>query len=150
MNVNKVVVMGRLTHDPEVRQSGNGKAYSRVSVAVNRPRAKDAAESVADFIDCVAFGERAEFLGKHFRKGAAIIIFGTLRTATRAIGDKRSKRQMSLSRKYSSENQRGTSPKRQRLRKRAERRQRRRKTETNILPTLRRLMIPIFRFRRHI
>lgn len=36
MNVNKVVVMGRLTYDPEVRQSGNGKAYSRVSVAVNR------------------------------------------------------------------------------------------------------------------
>lgn len=91
MNVNKVVVMGRLTYDPEVRQSGNGKAYSRVSVAVNRPRAKDAAESAADFIDCVAFGERAEFLGKHFRKGSAIIIFGTLRTATRTIGDKKVK-----------------------------------------------------------
>ena len=81
MNVNKVVVMGRLTYDPEVRQSGNGKAYSRVSVAVNRPKAKDATESAADFIDCVAFGERAEFLGKHFRKGAAIIIFGTLRSS---------------------------------------------------------------------
>ena len=47
MNVNKVVVMGRLTYDPEVRQSGNGKSYSRVSVAVNRPRAKDATESAA-------------------------------------------------------------------------------------------------------
>ncbi len=91
MNVNKVVVMGRLTYDPEVRQRGNGKAYSRVSVAVNRPRAKDATESVADFIDCVAFGKRAEFLGKHFRKGSAIIIFGTLRTATRTIGDKKVK-----------------------------------------------------------
>lgn len=48
MNVNKVVVMGRLTYDPEVRQSGNGKAYSRVSVAVNRPRAKDAAADDED------------------------------------------------------------------------------------------------------
>ena len=91
MNINKVILMGRLAYDPEVRQSGNGKAYSRVSVAVNRPRAKDATESAADFIDCVAFGDRAEFLGKHFRKGAAIIIFGTLRTATRTIGDKKVK-----------------------------------------------------------
>lgn len=92
MNVNKVCLMGRLTQDPEVRQStAGGKSYSRVSVAVNRPKAKDAAESVCDFVDCVAFGQTAEFLGKYFRKGNAIIIFGTLRTATRQIGDKKVK-----------------------------------------------------------
>lgn len=92
MNVNKVCLMGRLTQDPEVRQStAGGKTYSRISVAVNRPKAKDATESVCDFVDCVAFGQTAEFLGKYFRKGNAIIIFGTLRTATRQIGDKKVK-----------------------------------------------------------
>ena len=54
MNVNKVVIMGRLTYDPEVRQSGNGKAYSRVSVAVNRPRAKDATESARNFSESIS------------------------------------------------------------------------------------------------
>lgn len=90
MNINKVILMGRLTADTELKKTGDGVSVIRFTVAINRPKQKDK-ERAADFIDCVAFGDRAEFLGKHFRKGAAIIIFGTLRTATRTIGDKKVK-----------------------------------------------------------
>ena len=79
MNINKVILMGRLTTDPELKKTGDGFSVIRFTVAVNRPKQKDK-EQAADFISCVAFRQTAEFISKYFRKGSAIIVFGTIRT----------------------------------------------------------------------
>ena len=79
--MNKVIISGRLTRDPETRysQSAEPIAVTRFSVAVNR-RFKKEGEADADFINCVAFGKTAEFIGKYFGKGRMIGIVGSLRT----------------------------------------------------------------------
>ncbi len=79
--MNKVIISGRLTRDPETRysQSAEPIAVTRFSVAVNR-RFKKEGEADADFINCVAFGKTAEFIGKYFNKGKMIGIVGSLRT----------------------------------------------------------------------
>ena len=79
MNINKVILMGRFTADPELKKTGDGVSVIRFTVAVNRPKQKDK-ERAADFISCVAFRQTAEFISKYFRKGSAIIVFGTIRT----------------------------------------------------------------------
>ncbi len=76
MNINKVILMGRLTADPELKTSANNIPVVQFTVAVNR-NSKNS-ERKADFIRCVAFNQRAEFLSKYFRKGSAIIVFGNL------------------------------------------------------------------------
>jgi single-strand DNA-binding protein len=73
MNINKVVIMGRLTHDPELRKTEAGKSIVHFSVAVNRDYRKDG-DKKTDFIDCVAFAGTADFVAKYFRKGSSIII----------------------------------------------------------------------------
>lgn len=80
--MNKVILMGRLTRDPEVRysQGENATATARFSVAVNR-RFKNAEGNYdADFINCVAFGKSAEFVEKYFKKGMAIGLTGRIQT----------------------------------------------------------------------
>lgn len=74
--MNKVILMGRLTRDPELSYSSNGEqtAYARFSLAVNR-RAKD---EQADFINITAFGKTAEFVSKYFTKGQMMAITGRL------------------------------------------------------------------------
>jgi single-strand DNA-binding protein len=72
--MNVVILIGRLTRDPELKFGQSGKAYSRFSIAVNRQFAKDE----ADFINCVAFGKTAEFVGEYLRKGAKVAINGRL------------------------------------------------------------------------
>lgn len=79
MNINKVILMGRLTADTELKKTRDGVCVLRFTVAVNRPKQKDK-EQAADFISCVAFRQTAEFISKYFRKGSAIIVFGTIRT----------------------------------------------------------------------
>ena len=81
MNINKVVLMGRLTADPELKKTGEGISVVRFTLAVNRPKQKDK-DSVADFISCAAFRQTAEFLCKYFRKGSALIAFGSIRTGS--------------------------------------------------------------------
>lgn len=78
--MNKVLIAGRLTRDPEIRysQSANPVAVVRFGVAVNR-RFKREGEPDADFINCVAFGKSGEFISKYFKKGMMIGITGTLR-----------------------------------------------------------------------
>ena len=68
--MNKVILMGRLTRDPEVRYSAgdNSMAIARYTLAVDR-RFKRDGEATADFIGCVAFGRSAEFAEKYFRQG---------------------------------------------------------------------------------
>ena len=79
--MNKVIISGRLTRDPEISysQSAEPIAVTRIGVAVNR-RFKRDGEPDADFINCVAFGKTAEFISKYFTKGRMIGIVGTLRT----------------------------------------------------------------------
>ena len=78
--MNKVILMGRLTRDPEVRYSQGERqtAVARYSLAVNRTFKRDG-EPDADFINCVAFGRQAEFAEKYFRKGIRIVISGRIR-----------------------------------------------------------------------
>ena len=81
--MNKVILMGRLTRDPEVRYSSgkNAMAVARYSLAVNR-RFKREGEPQADFINCVAFGKNAEFAEKYLRKGIKIALTGRIQTGS--------------------------------------------------------------------
>ena len=74
--MNKVILMGRLTRDPEVRYSSgdNQMAIARYSLAVDRRGRRDGDGQTADFINCVAFGKAAEFAEKYFHKGIKIAI----------------------------------------------------------------------------
>ena len=83
--MNKVILMGRLTRDPEVRysQGENSTAIARYTLAVDRRfrRIKDG-EQTADFIGCVAFGRSAEFAEKYFRQGLKVVVTGRIQTGS--------------------------------------------------------------------
>lgn len=81
--MNKVILMGRLTRDPEVRYSAgdNSTAVARYTLAVNR-RFKRDNEPTADFVPCVAFGKAAEFAEKWFRQGMQVAISGRIQTGS--------------------------------------------------------------------
>ena len=82
--MNKVILMGRLTRDPEVRYAqGNGTAVARYSIAVNRVFKRDG-EPDADFLNCVAFGKLAEFAEKYLKKGTKILVSGRIQTGSYA------------------------------------------------------------------
>lgn len=80
--LNKAILVGRLTADPELRQTPNGVSVVSFTVAANRPYASKGGERQADFIDVVAWRQTAEFIAKYFRKGNAIAIDGTIQTRT--------------------------------------------------------------------
>ena len=79
--MNKVVLMGRLTRDPEVRYGAgeNSTAVARYTIAVDRRFKRDGEQS-ADFIGCVAFGRNAEFAEKYLRQGTKIVLTGRIQT----------------------------------------------------------------------
>ena len=81
--MNKAVLVGRLTRDPEVRysQGENATAVARYTVAVER-RFKREGEPTADFIPCVVFGRSAEFAEKYFRQGMRISVSGRIQTGS--------------------------------------------------------------------
>lgn len=81
--MNRAILMGRLTRDPEVRysQAAEPMAIVRFSVAVNR-RFRREGQPEADFINCTAFGKTGEFIDKYFKKGAMIAIEGTIQTGS--------------------------------------------------------------------
>ena len=81
--MNKVIIMGRLTSDPELRQSQSGVASCRFTVACDRKFAdKNTGKREADFISCLAFKNTAEFISRYFNKGKMIALEGTLRTGS--------------------------------------------------------------------
>lgn len=83
--MNKVILMGRLTRDPEVRysQGENAMAIARYTLAVDRRfNRNNGSEQTADFINCVAFGRAGEFAEKYFRKGTKIAITGRIQTGS--------------------------------------------------------------------
>lgn len=81
--MNKVILMGRLTRDPEVRYSSGEKALAvaRYTLAVGRRYLKGG-EPAADFISCVSFGKTAEFAEKYFRQGIRITVCGRIQTGS--------------------------------------------------------------------
>ena len=81
--MNKVILMGRLTRDPEGRYSAgeNSLAIARYTLAVDR-RFKRDGEATADFISCVVFGKQAEFAEKYFRQGIRIVVSGRIQTGS--------------------------------------------------------------------
>ncbi|MBO5327001.1 MAG: single-stranded DNA-binding protein [Clostridia bacterium] len=84
LNLNKVVLCGRLTADPELKQTQNGVAVVTFTLAVNRrfqSRTADAAGGQqADFISLVAWRQTAEFISKYFKKGSALCVTGSIQT----------------------------------------------------------------------
>lgn len=84
--MNKVILMGRLTRDPEVRytQGENATAVARYTLAVDRrmSRNNQNGDQTADFIQCVAFGRSGEFAEKYFHKGTKIVVTGRIQTGS--------------------------------------------------------------------
>lgn len=79
--MNKVILMGRLTKDPELRYSSNSNvAVCRFTIAVDRRFQKQGEEKQADFIPTVAFGKTGEFISKYFQKGSRIAVVGSIQT----------------------------------------------------------------------
>ena len=90
--LNHIVIMGRLTRDPELRRTGSGIAVASFSLAVDRDYSpKDGGERETDFIDCVAWRQTGEFVSKYFTKGSMIVVSGRLqiRNWTDKEGNKR-------------------------------------------------------------
>lgn len=82
--MNKVILMGRLTRDPEVRysQGESAMAIARYTLAVDRRFNRNGDENTADFINCVAFGKAGEFAEKYFHKGIKIAVTGRIQTGS--------------------------------------------------------------------
>ncbi len=82
--MNKVILMGRLTRDPEVRysQGDQATAIARYTLAVDRRFKRDNDQQTADFIQCVAFGRAGEFAEKYFRKGTKVAVTGRIQTGS--------------------------------------------------------------------
>ena len=80
LNLNKVVLAGRLTQEPELKQTNTGLSVVSFGLAVNRRRSKASEQNETDFINLVAWRQTAEFISKYFRKGSAICVTGSIQT----------------------------------------------------------------------
>jgi single-strand DNA-binding protein len=82
--MNKAILMGRLTRDPEVRysQGETPLAIARYTLAVDRRFNRNGDENTADFINCVAFGKTGEFAEKYYRKGTKVLVSGRIQTGS--------------------------------------------------------------------
>ena len=84
--MNYVGLLGRLTRDPELKQTSSGKSYCRFSLAVKKEFVKDG----VDFINCVAWDKRAEFIANYFTKGQRILVQGRINVGSYEVnGEKR-------------------------------------------------------------
>ena len=79
--MNRVILMGRMTKDPEMRQTQSGVSVCRFTLAVNRRFAKEG-QMTADFINCTAWRQQADFISKYFQRGNMIAIVGSIQTST--------------------------------------------------------------------
>ena len=81
LNLNKVILGGRLTSDPELKQTPSGVSVISFTIAVNRrfaSRNSEQSEPQADFINCTAWRQTAEFISKYFRKGSSLCVTGSI------------------------------------------------------------------------
>lgn len=76
--LNEITIMGRLTRNPELRHTQAGNAVTNITVAVDRDIADDNGDRETDFIDCVAWQSKAEFINNYFGKGDMIVVSGRL------------------------------------------------------------------------
>ncbi len=81
-DLNKVILMGHMTADPELKQTGSGISVCSFSIGVNRRYSKsaDQGQQSVDFINIVAWRQQAEFVSRYFKKGSSIIVCGQLQT----------------------------------------------------------------------
>ena len=108
--LNHIVIMGRLTRDPELRRTGSGIAVASFTVAVDRDfGGRDGGEKETDFIDCVAWRSTGEFVSKYFTKGSMIVVSGRLqiRSWTDKDGNKRRTAEVVADNVYFGESKRG-------------------------------------------
>ena len=82
LNLNKVVLGGRLTADPELKTTSNGTAVCSFTIAINRNGKGEDGKQNVDFIGCIAWKKTAEFICNYFRKGSSICISGSIQTRT--------------------------------------------------------------------
>lgn len=89
--LNHIVIMGRMTRDPELRRTGSGIAVASFTLAVDRDVKGQDGERETDFLDCVAWRQTGEFVSKYFRKGSMAVVSGRLeiRSWTDKQGNKR-------------------------------------------------------------
>lgn len=80
--MNKVILIGRLTKDPELASIADGTSRCRFTVAVDRPYSRNDSEKQADFISATAWRQQADFVAKYFRKGSPIALEGSIRTGS--------------------------------------------------------------------
>ena len=90
-SLNKVILIGNLTADPELKQTPTGISVVGFTIAINRRKAKDAEKAQADFINIVAWRQTAEFVSRYFKKGKPICVCGSIqsRSYTDNQGNKR-------------------------------------------------------------
>ncbi len=82
-NLNKVILGGRLTADPELKMTSSGVPVTTFSIAVNRrfqSKNQDSQQPQADFINCTAWRQTAEFITRYFRRGSSICVLGSIQT----------------------------------------------------------------------
>lgn len=80
--INKAILCGRLTKDPEPSATTGGTEVSKFYVAIDRRFKKQGEEKQTDFLNVVAFGKTAEFVNKYFTKGSSIIVVGSIQSRT--------------------------------------------------------------------
>ena len=80
--LNKIIVMGRMVRDPELRRTGSCTAVASVALACDRDYKSDSGEREVDFFDCVAWRSTAEYVSKYFTKGRMAVVSGRLQTRT--------------------------------------------------------------------
>jgi single-strand DNA-binding protein len=81
-SINKVILLGRLTKDPEVRKTSNGTSRCRFTIACDRKKTKEDQEPGADFISCVAWRQSADFISGYGTKGALVAVEGSIETGS--------------------------------------------------------------------
>ena len=94
--INVVALMGRLTYEPELKSTPNGVSVIRFQVACDRNYQRSGQDRQADFIDCVAWRQTAEFIGRYFHKGDMIGIEGTIQTSNYTDKDGNKRKQIEV------------------------------------------------------
>ncbi len=94
--INTVALMGRLTYDPELKSTPSGVSVIRFQVACDRNYQRSGEDRQADFIDCVAWRQTAEFISRYFRKGSMIAVEGSIQTSNYTDRDGNKRKQVEV------------------------------------------------------
>ncbi|MDE5984321.1 MAG: single-stranded DNA-binding protein [Eubacterium sp.] len=94
--INMVALMGRLTYEPELRTTSSGISFLRFQVACDRNFQSQGQERQADFIDCIAWRQKAEFISRYFHKGSMIAVEGSIQTSNYTDKDGNNRKQVEV------------------------------------------------------